>query len=65
MPNITMDEVWNTPKEFKQLVKLLGFAAGCIEEADNTTPEMEKAYKDVALMCDIYIKEYEKKQAKK
>lgn len=64
MPNITMAKPWDSPKEYKQLVKLLGFAAGSIEEA-NTSPEMEKAYKDLATMCAFYIKEYERKQLKK
>lgn len=64
MPNISMNKLWDTPKEHKQLVKLLGFAAGSIEEAE-TTPEMEKAYKDVAAMCAFYIREYERKRLNK
>ena len=58
---ITMNTPWNTPKEYNQLVKLLGWAAGSIEEG-NTNPEIEKAYSDLASMCALYIKEYERKR---
>lgn len=64
MPNITMVKPWNTPKEYKQLVKLLGWASGSMEKAEST-PEMEKAYKDLATMCAFYIKEYERRQENK
>lgn len=64
MPNISMAKPWDSPKEYKQLVKLLGWAAGSMEEAEST-PEMEKAYKDLASMCAQYIKTYERKQENK
>lgn len=57
-----MNSVWNTPKEYNELVKVLGFAAGSMENAENTSAEMQKAYEDVAKMCQFFLNVYEKKQ---
>ena len=59
-----MNHPWNTPKEYKQMVKLIAWASGSMEEAENTSPEMKQAYKDMALMCEQYIKIFNQKQGK-
>lgn len=54
-----MDKVWDTPKEYNHLVKVLGFATGCIHS--DASPEMLKAYEDVAKMCEFYLNHYNNK----
>lgn len=58
----SLNEVW-TIKDFKNLVKVLGFASGMIDE-DTKDEELLKAYKDVAIMCEMYLKTYRNKVEK-
>lgn len=54
----SLNELW-TIKDFNNLVKVLGFASGMIDE-DTKDEKLLKAYKDVAIMCDMYLKTYRK-----
>lgn len=55
----SLNELW-TIKDFNNLVKVLGFASGMIDE-DTKDEKLLKAYKDVAVMCEMYLKTYNNK----